>query len=171
VNTLVSAIVIGLLVSCTTLQNYRLYEGPQFPEDRIAYLVSKGPIRVHSVDGRKNPNGEETYGPSRLEVLPGNHTLNVSFYHVSVTTKLEGSYYYDIFFENSSKSNVDVDLKTEAGNEYLLTSDYDFKSLQWNLVVINKTNDEKTLETGPYPLNRVRTGDDKQIRRLYLRGR
>ena len=165
------AVVAFVFLGCTKFQDYRLYEGSQLPEDKVAILISKGPIVIHSLDGKKNPSGEDTYGPGRYEVLPGDHKMNVSFYQMSTSSELGGTYYYDVFYRNTSTGNVDVNIKTKAGHEYLLTSDYDYKTLEWNFVLVDKTKNEKIVETGPYPLKRVRTGDNRATRRLYLRGR
>ncbi len=170
--TLIGIIVMCLFAGCMTLQEYKLYKGPQLPGDKVAVLINKGEtIVVHTIDGINNPSGEKVYGPGRFAVLPGEHSLNVSFYRISTSTQLEGHYYYDVFHKNTSTSNIDVNFETESGHQYLLTSEYDYKRLQWSFVLMDETTKEKIIETGPYPLNRVRTGDNKQIRRLHLRGR
>jgi hypothetical protein len=170
--TLISIIVMCVFAGCTTLQDYKLYEGPQLPDDKVSILINKGEtIVVHSIDGKKSPSDEKVYSPGRFAVLPEEHSLNVSFYRISTSTQLEGHYYYDVFHKNTSISNIDVNFETESGHQYLLTSKYDYKDLQWSFVLLNETTNERVVETGPYPLDRVRIGDNKQIRRLHLRGR
>ena len=93
-NAFVISAVICLLASCTTMKDHKLYNGSQLPDDQTALLVNKGDfILIHSIDGIKNPIGEETYGPGRIEVLPGDHSLTISFCRISTSSELAGNYY------------------------------------------------------------------------------
>ena len=40
--TLIGIIVMCLFAGCMTLQEYKLYKGPQLPGDKVAVLINKG---------------------------------------------------------------------------------------------------------------------------------
>ena len=141
---------ICFLVSCTTMKTYKLYEGQQIPIYKAAYLINKrssilvkgSNILIHSVDGLKSPDGEETYRPGEYELLPGDHTLTVSFYRFFAITQGCESFYY----RSTSTREVDVALRTEAGHTYLLTSQQDPKKEKWYLIVTDEAKDRKMFE-------------------------
>ena len=145
---------ICFLASCTTVNTHRLYEGQQLSDDKIALLISKGDtILVHSVDGMKSPDGKETYGPSKFELLPGNHTLIVSFRRDFAVERGRAIIYY----RSSSANNLVVRVGTEAGHTYLLTSQRDDERQEWYAVVMDETQKRKIVEEGPQPYNTVQT--------------
>jgi hypothetical protein len=151
---------ICFLVSCTTMKAYKLYEGQQLPDEKAAYLVNKGSsilvkgsnILIHSVDGLKSPDGEKIYSPGAYELLPGDHTLTVSFYRFFTITRGCESFYY----RSTSTREVDVTLRTEAGHTYFLTSQQDPKKEQWYFIVTDEAKDKKMFEAGPYPCETVK---------------
>jgi hypothetical protein len=144
----------GFLASCTTMKSTKLYEGQQLPDNRIAHLISKEDwILVHSVDGVKDPDGSETYGPSKFELLPGDHTLIVSFQrNFSHTTGRTVVYY-----KSSSTNNLDLRVRTEAGHTYLLTSQHDPEREEWYAVIMDETQKRKIVEVRPEPSKTVQT--------------
>lgn len=145
---------ICFLTSCTTMKTHRLYEGRQLSDDKIAQLISKGDgILVHSVDGVKSPDGKETYGPSTFELLPGDHTLIVSFRRNFGVPRGRATIYY----RSSSTNNLDVRVGTKAGHTYLLTSQHDPEKEEWFAVVMDETQKRKIVEVGPQPSKTIQT--------------
>ena len=166
-----SIVLTGFLLSCTVdLRSYRLYQGPQRPSDQIAKLISKGePIRIRSVNGQKIPSGKDVLPAVAIEVLPGDYRLKVSF---SATTSSmsygeDGRYRYSIFYTHQSVDNVEIALTTEAGHTYLITSSHDYQESSWYAVVRDNTTNERILKEGPYPLDKIRTGDNRDARRVF----
>lgn len=157
------------VVSCgPSMENYRLYQGPQLPSNETAQLVCKGEtIQINSVNGQKSPEGKDTFGKVTLEILPGDYHIIVSFSGRSAPTVFGESYNYQVFFTHVSLQNVDITIKTEAGHRYLVTSDHDYEKSTWNAVVKDETDDRTILEKGPYPLDNIRTGDNQAARRVY----
>ena len=78
---LLSLILFGYLTSCTLdVKTYRLYQGPQLPSDETAEIICTGEtIRINSINGQKSPDGKDTFGNVRLELLPGDYEITVSF--------------------------------------------------------------------------------------------
>jgi hypothetical protein len=169
VSVLMAAIFMVYLASCgPSKKTYRFYQGPQLPSDQTAQLVCKGEtIQINSVNGQKNPQGRDTFGNVTLEILPGDYHLTVSFSGRSWTTVFGESYNYQIFFTNNSLQNVDITMKAEVGHTYLVTSNHDFEKSTWNAVIRDETEDRTILEEGPYPLNKIRTGDNQEASRVY----
>ncbi len=157
------------LTSCgPSMKTYKLYQGPQLPSEETAQLVCKGEtIQINSVNGQKSPKGKNTFGNVTLEILSGDYQVTVSFSGRSATTVFGESYNYQVFFTHNSLENVDITLKAEAGHRYLLTSNHDYKKSTWNVVVRDETEDKRILRKGPYPLNTIRTGDNRTARRVY----
>jgi hypothetical protein len=124
-------------------------------------------IQINSVNGQKSPQGKDTFGNVALEILPGDYHLTVSFSGRSWTTVFGESYNYQIFFTNNSLHNVDITMKAEAGHTYLVTSNYDYQKSTWYAVVRDETDDRRILKEGPYPLNKIRTGDNQTSSRVY----
>jgi hypothetical protein len=150
------------------MKTYKLYKGPQLPSDQTAQLVCEGEtIQINSVNGQKSPKGKDTYGNVTLEVLPGDHHLTVSFSGRSATTVFGNAYSYQVFFKHNSLHNVDITIKAEAGHMYLITSNHDYDKSTWKAVVRDETDDRIILNEGPYPLNKIRTGDNREGRRVY----
>jgi len=136
------------------MKTTKLYEGQQLSEDKIARLISKEDgILVHSVDGVKSPDGKETYGPSKLELLPGDHVLVVSFRRTFSRTTGSGIVYY----RSSSTNNVAVRFRTEAGHTYILKAEHDPKRKEWFAIVLDETQKRKIVEVGPQPSKTVQT--------------
>ena len=151
---------ICFLVSCTTMKAYKLYEGQQLPDEKAAYLVNKGSsilvkgsnILIHSVDGLKSPDGEKIYSPGAYELLPGDHTLTVSFYRFFAITQGCAQDYY----RSTSTQRVDVTFKTEIGHIYLLTSRKDPKKEKWYFVVKDNVEGRIIFEAGPFSYETVK---------------
>ena len=157
------------LTSCgPSKKTYQLYKGPQLPDNETAQLICKGEtIQINSVNGQNSPQGKDTFGNVALEILPGDHQVTVSFAGRSAPTVFGESYNYQVFFTHDSLQNVDITIKAEAGHRYLVTSDHDYEKSTWNAVVKDETDDKRILEEGPYPLNTIRTGDNRAARRVY----
>ena len=166
---LIATVFMVYLASCgPSKKTYRFYKGPQLPSDETAQLVCKGEtIQINSVNARKSPDGKDTFGNVTLEILPGDHHVTVSFSGRSAPTVFGESYNYQEFFAHNSLQNVDITIKAEAGHKYLLTSDHDYEKSTWNAVVKDETDDKRILEKGPYPLNTIRTGDNRAASRVY----
>jgi hypothetical protein len=166
---LMTVVLVGFLASCgPSKKTYKLYQGPQLPSEEIAQLVCEGEtIQINSVNGQKNPQGKDTYGNVTLEILPGDYDLTVSFSGRSAHTVFGELYNYQVFFTYNSLQNVDITIKAEAGHTYLVTSNHDYEKSTWNAVVKDETDDKTILEEGPYPLNKIRTGDNQEARRVY----
>ncbi len=169
VSVLMATIFMVYLASCgPSKKTYRFYQGPQLSSDQTAHLVCKGEtIQINSVNGQKSPQGRATFGNVTLEILPGDYHLTVSFFGRSWTTVFGESYNYQVFFTHSSLQNVDISMKAAAGHRYLVTSNYDFEKSTWNAVIRDETEDRTILEEGPYPLNKIRTGDNQEASRVY----
>ena len=166
---LMTMALVGFLANCSpSMQVYRLYEGPQMPSDETAQLLCKGEgIQINSVNGMKSPNGKDTFGNTKIEILPGDYQLSVSFSGKSMTMVSTGRYYYNIFYTHHSLHNVDITVKAEAGHTYLVTSTHDYAKSRWHAIVRDETEKKRIFEEGPYPLNQIRTGDNQDVRRVY----
>jgi hypothetical protein len=169
ISVLIATVFMVYLASCgPSKKTYRFYQGPRLPSDQTAQLVCKGePIQINSVNGQKSPLGRDTFGNVALEILPGDYHLIVSFSGRSWTTVFGESYNYQIFFTNNSLHDVGITMKAEAGHRYLVTSNHDFEKSTWNAVVRDETEGRTILEEGPYPLNKIRTGDNQASSRVY----
>jgi hypothetical protein len=166
---LMSVVLIGFLSSCSQpVHIYRLYEGPIMPSEETAQLLCKGDeIQIKSVNGKKSPDGKDTFGKVKLEIRPGDYQLTVSFSGKTMTLVEAGVYYYNVFYRLDSVSDVDITVKAEAGHTYLVTSTRDYKKSIWYAVVRDETDDRILVNKGPYPLNKIRTGDNQETRRVY----
>ena len=148
------------LASCATIKSYKLYEGQQLPNDKVVHIINKGSrilvkgdrILVHSIDGVRSPDGGKTYSSGEYELLPGDHTLMVSFYRFFTISRGCESFYY----RSTSARKVDVTLSTEAGHTYLLTSEQDPKKEKWYFIVTDVTEDRRIFEAGPYTCETVK---------------
>lgn len=169
VSVLIATALMVYLASCgPSTKTYRLYKGPQLPSDETAQLICEGEtIQINTVNGQKSPQGKDTFGKVELEILPGDYQVTVSFFGRSAHTVFGESYNYQVFFTHNSLQNVDITIKAEAGHRYLVTSDHDYEKATWNAVVKDETDDKRILEEGPYPLNTIRTGDNRAARRVY----
>ncbi len=171
VSILSSFVLMGFLLSCAVdLRTYRLYQGPQLPSDQTAKLFSKGErISIRSVNGRKIPSGKDVLPAVAIEVLPGDYLLTVSFSDTSITMDYgeDGRYRYNIYYTHKSVDNVDVALTVEAGHTYLVTSSHNDEESSWYAVVRDETDNRRVLKEGPYPLNKIRTGDNRESRIRY----
>jgi hypothetical protein len=169
VSVLMAMVLMVYLASCgPSMKTYKLYQGPQLPSEETAQLVCKGEtIQINSVNGQKSPLGKDTFGNVTLEILPGDHQVTVSFSSRSARTVFGESFNYQVFFTHNSLENVDITIKAEAGHRYLVTSRHDYEKSTWNAVVRDETDDKRILREGPYPLNTVRTGDNRTARRVY----
>ena len=169
IRVLIATVFMAYLASCgPSKKTYKLYKGPQLPSEETAQLVCKGEtIQINSVNAQKSPDGKNTFGNVTLEILPGDYHITVSFSGRSAPTVFGKSYNYQEFFAHNSLQNVDITIKAEAGHKYLVTSDHDYEKSTWNAVVKDETDDKRILEKGPYPLNTIRTGDNRAARRVY----
>jgi len=169
VSILMSMLLMGILSTCSpSMQAYRLYEGPQMPSEETAQLFCKGErIQINSVNGMKSPDGKDTYGNVKLEILPGDYDLTVSFSGKSMTMANAGKYTYNVFYRHDSLNSVDIKMKAQVGHTYLVTSTHDYDKSIWHAVVRDETDDRIILNEGPYPLNKIRTGDNREGRRVY----
>ena len=159
--------------NCSATRGYKLYEGAELPEDRITIITGKErPVFVHAVNGMKNPEGEDTYGSFKMELLPGTHTLTMSFEGRTSTSERADrpySFYYTVYYRCNSTKRVDIKVNAEAGHTYLVTSKRDFDKHQWYAVVMGEITEETIVQDGPYDLDCVRTGDDREKYLLNLR--
>jgi hypothetical protein len=169
VSVLMTMVLMVYLASCgPSMKTYKLYQGPQLPSEETAQLVCEGEtIQINSVNGQKSPLGKDTFGNVTLEILPGDHQVTVSFSGRSAPTVFGKSYNYQVFFTHNSLENVHITIKAQAGHRYLVTSDHDYEKSTWNAVVKDETDDKTILEEGPYPLNTIRTGDNRATSRVY----
>ena len=169
ITVLTAIVLVVYLASCgPSMKTYRLYQGPQLPSEETAQLVCKGEtIQINAVNGQKSPQGKDTFGKVELEILPGDYQITVSFSGRSAPTVYGESYNYQVFFSHKSLQNVDITVKAEAGHKYLVTSDHEYEKSTWNVVVRDETDDKRILETGSYPLKKVRTGDNRATSRVY----
>ena len=159
----------GFLATCSpSVQTYRLYEGPQIASGETAQLLCKGDkIQIKSVNGKKSPDGKDTFGKVKLEIRPGDYQLTVSFSGKTMTIVEAGVYVYNVFYRLDSVSDVDITMKAEAGHTYLVTSTHDYEKSIWHAVVRDETDDRIIANKGPYPLNKIRTGDNQETKRVY----
>lgn len=168
---LMTVVLVGYLSSCSpSLQTYRLYAGPQMPSAETAQLLCKGDkIQINSVNGKKSPEGKDVFGKVKLEILPGDYHLTVSFSGKSMTMVEATRYYYNVFYRHDSLNTVDITIKAETGHTYLVTSTHDYEKSIWYAIVRDETDDRIILNKGPYPLNKIRTGDNQDAKRVYGR--
>ena len=168
---LLSAIFLGCLASCAVdRKTYRLYQGPQLPDDETAQIICTGErIRINSVNSQKSPEGKDTFGNVRLEILPGDYLLTVSFSGTSLAMAYgeDGRYRYNIYYRHDSLNNVDITMRAKASHIYRVNSTHNYDQSRWYVIVKDETGDRRILKEGPYPLNRVKTGDSRQARIIY----
>ena len=169
VSILLTMLLTGFLATCSpSMQSYRLYQGPQLPGGETAQILSKGEgIQIISVNGMKSPDGKDTFGNVKLEIVPGVYHLTVSFSGKSSTLVPAGMYYYYIFYRNDSLNNVEITINAEPGHTYLLTATHDYETSTWHIIVRDGADDRIILKEGPFPLNKIRTGDDQAQMRRY----
>jgi hypothetical protein len=166
----VSILLLAFLTNCTSAietRRLRLYEGQQLPSDETAQIICTGErIRINSVNGKKSPDGKGTFGNVRMEILPGEYQLTVSFSGESIEMYYgaDGRYRYNIYYRHDSLNNVDITMNAEAGHTYLVTSTHDYEKSRWRVVVRDNTASRTILKEGPYPLTKIRTGDNRQDR-------
>jgi hypothetical protein len=167
----ISIVLLGYLTSCTLAMNtHKLYQGPQLPKDETAQIICTGEtIRINSVNGQKSPDGKDIFGNVRLEILPGDYHLVVSFSGTSMAMDYgeDGRYRYNIYYRHDSLNTVDITINAKAGHTYLVNSTHNYKKSRWRAVVRDETGDRRILKEGPYPLNKIRTGDNRQSRIRY----
>ena len=154
------------LASCArSMQEYRFYDGPQRLSEETVLLICEGKtVQLNSVNGQKSPDGKDTFGKATVELLPGDHQLTVSFSGKSMKMADGGLYYYNIFYRHDSLENVDITMKAEAGHTYLLTSNHDYEKSRWHAILMDQTDEKRILKVGPFPLNTIRTGDNRATR-------
>jgi len=167
----ISIVLLGWLTNCTmAMKTYRLYQGPELPSDETAQIICTGErIRINSVNGHNSPDGKDTFGNVRLEILPGDYHLIVSFSGTSMDMNYgeDGRYRYNIYYRHDSLNNLDITINAKAGHTYLVNSTHNYKKSSWHAVVRDETGDRRILKEGPYPLNKIRTGDNRQSRIRY----
>jgi len=166
-----SILLLGYLTSCALAsKTIRLYEGPQLSSEETAQIVCTGErIRINSLNGKMSPDGKGTFGNVRIEILPGGYQLTVSFSGESIEMHYgkDGRYRYNIYYRHESVNNVDIAINAEAGHTYLVTSTHDFEKSRWGVIVRDETADKRILKEGPYSLNKIRTGDNRESRIRY----
>jgi hypothetical protein len=169
VSILLTMLLMTFLAACSpSMLTYRLYQSTQKPSNETAQLLCKGKrIQINSVNGMKSPDGKDTFGGVKLEILPGDYHVTVSFSGKSSTLVHASRYYYYVFYRHDSLNNVDITMKAEPGHTYLLTSTHDYKKSTWHVVVRDETGKRIILKEGPFPLNKIRTGDDQAQMRRY----
>jgi hypothetical protein len=169
VSIVLTMLLMTFLAACSPpLLTYRLYQDTQKPSDETAQLLCKGKrIQINSVNGTKSPDGKNTFGNVKLEILPGDYHVTVSFSGKSSIRVPASRYYYYVFYRHDSLNNVDITMKAEPGHTYLLTSTHDYEKSTWHVVVRDETKDRMILKEGPFPLNKIRTGDDQAQMRRY----
>ena len=169
ISILMTMVLMVYLTSCgPSKMTYKLYKGPQLTSDKTAQLLCKGEtIQINSVNEMRSPDGKDTFGKVTLEILPGDYHITVSFSGRSAPTVFGESYNYQVFFTNDSLQNVDITIKAEASHRYLVTSNHDYEKSRWHVIVRDETDDRRILKEGPYPLNKIRTGDNRAARRVY----
>jgi hypothetical protein len=149
-------------------KTYRLYQGPQLPDDETAQIICTGErIRINSVNGQKSPDGKDTFGNVRLEILPGDYDLTVSFSGTSLVMvhgKKGQSIGETISYRHDSLNDVDITINAKAGHTYVVNSSHNYEQSRWFIVVRDETGDRRILKEGPYPLNKIRTADKLQER-------
>ena len=169
VSMLLTMLLAGFLTACSpSLLTYKLYKGPQMPSDETAQILCEGKtVQINSVNGTKSLDGKDTFGSVKLEILPGDYHLTVSFSGKSSTLVHASMYYYYVFYRHASLDNVDITVKAEPGHTYLLTSTHDYEKSTWHVVVRDETDNRMVLKEGPFPLNKIRTGDNQAQMRRY----
>jgi hypothetical protein len=169
VSILVAMLLMGFLAACSPpMLAYRLYKGTPKPSDETAQLLCKGErIHIISVNDMKSPDGKDTFGNVKLEILPGDYHVTASFSGKSSTLIHASRYYYYVFYRHDSLNDVDITIKAEPGHTYLLTSTHDYGKSTWHVVVRDETGNRIILKEGPFPLNKIRTGDDQAQMRRY----
>ena len=150
------------------MKTFRFYQGAELPNKEISELVCKGEtIQLNSVNGQNSPTGKDTFGKVTLEMLPGDYVLTVSFSGRSMTMASGGLYTYNIFYRHDSRENVDLTLKAEAGHTYLVSSDHNYEKNKWHAIIRDETDGTTIVREGPYPLTKIRTGDNRASRARY----
>ena len=166
-----AVILLGFLTSCMLdVNTYKLYQDPQLPSEETAQIICTGEtIRIHSVNGQKSPDGKDTFGNVRLEILPGDYDLNVSFSGTSLVMDYgeDGRYRYSIYYRHDSFNNINIAINAKPGHTYLVKSSHNYEKSRWYAVVRDETGDKRILKEGPYPLKKIRTGDNRQTRIQY----
>ena len=67
----------------------------------------------------------------------------------------------------AKKLGADITINAKAGHTYLVNSTHNYKKSRWHAVVRDETGDRRILKEGPYHLNKIRTGDNRQARIRY----
>ncbi len=100
-------------ICCVYTRDFRLYDEPVLPHNKIAILVSlkRDDLRIHKIDGEdisiSTNVGESFY----MEFLPGTHNLEVSCFALH--------YYQSTSLVSSSNENIRFEAK--AGRKYLIS--------------------------------------------------
>lgn len=101
------------LASCYSPISVRSYSGPGLSADNIAFLKERLPVIIESIDGQavglKTSYRNIHISPFIIELLPGHHTVSVSYH-------LEGP-----FCTLYSIQPVTLDLRVEAGHTYTIS--------------------------------------------------
>jgi hypothetical protein len=165
----ISIVFLSGLTSCALDRNtYKLYQGPQLPDDETAQIICTGErIQINSVNGQKSPDGKDTFGNVRIEILPGDYNLTVSFSGwslVMVHGKEGQSRGETIYYRHNSLNNVDIRINAQAGHIYVVNSSHNYETSRWYIILTDKSDDRSILKEGPYPLTKVRTSDNLQER-------
>jgi hypothetical protein len=105
-------ITITLTTLCfAEISTYKLYEGPQSKPDNVAFIMNRNsPISILVVDDYFSPN-DKCFDPDAIiELLPGEHTLVVSYSHTFSSIK------------TSSVLPIVIAFNAEAGKLYNIKS-------------------------------------------------
>lgn len=124
------------VASCRSPISVRSYSGPGLPNGNVAFLKERLPVILVSVDGQavglKTLYRNIHISPLVIELLPGHHTISVSYYQ-------EGP-----FCTLRSLQPVTLDLRAEAGHTYMvswLTSPPFCADGQWVPSITDITNE------------------------------
>ncbi|MFT5123196.1 MAG: hypothetical protein ACI9TH_003673 [Kiritimatiellia bacterium] len=104
-----------VLVGCASTQIAQLYEGPARSADAIALLDVPYDFNLLAIDGRENRRvqlGVQS-GPRQFAILPGDHTLRLSYYRIWD----RGSDDHDVV----RSQPFEVSFVAEAGRQYTLS--------------------------------------------------
>jgi hypothetical protein len=119
--------IVASLVTACAATTYKLYEGTNLTQEKIAILTNSDLDQIYSslvnvydiyidlVDGKKPPDarwnksfyGSKFGGGYRIELLPGKHTLSVR-----LGSPNKAGYY--------SLNNIEITFDAEAGKKYVV---------------------------------------------------
>ena len=99
--------VVSVLCISGCAMTYQTYGGPRRSQEAVAF-VWEGHSKVMSIDGIDIPRGFFRFHPSRLSLLPGQHTIIFSFYQTDS----------DVDDRIGPTSSLTMTFEAEAGKHY-----------------------------------------------------